>query len=139
MSFEEKNTWIYGLTAVLGAAAYSAIVGSQIPTTPVTEIDYVVPMIAAIVGSVVLSILLIIVISIAAPSEADKRDERDRQVNTRGDQVGFYVLSLLALVPLVLAFAEAEHFWIANSLYLAFVATAVVSSLVKIYAYRRGF
>jgi len=138
MSFEEKNTWIYGLTAVLGAAAYAVIVGSQIPTTPVTEIDYVVPMIAVIVGAIVLSILAIIVVSIASPSEADKRDERDRQVNTRGDQVGFYVMSVLALVPLGLAFAEAEHFWIANSLYLAFVVTAVVSSVVKITAYRRG-
>ena len=139
MSFEEKNTWIYGLTAALGAVAYFAIVGSQVPTTPVTEIDYVVPMIAVIAGSIVLAILAIIVVSVAAPSEADKRDERDRLVNTRGDQVGFYVLSVLALVPLGLAFAGAEHFWIANSLYVAFVVTAVVSSLVKVYAYRRGF
>ena len=139
MSFEEKNTWIYGVTALLGAVAYVVIVGGQLPTTAVTEIDYVVPMIAAIVGSIVLSIILIIVVSVAAPSEADKRDERDRQVNTRGDQVGFYVVSMLALVPLGLAFAEAEHFWIANSLYAAFVVTAVVSSLVKVYAYRRGF
>jgi len=139
MSFEEKNTWIYGLTAVLGAAAYFAIVGTQIPTTPVTEIAYVVPMIAAIAGSIVLSILAIIAVSIAAPSEADKRDERDRLVNRRGDQVGLYVMSVLAIVPLGLAFADAEHFWIANSLYLAFVVTAVVSSLVKITAYRRGF
>ena len=139
MSFEEKITWVYAVTAVLGAAAYLFVVGSPVPTTPVADIDYVLPLIAAIVGSVVLSIVAIIVISISAPSEADKRDERDRLVNTRGDQIGFYVMSILALVPLVLAFARAEHFWIANSLYMAFVLTAVVSSVVKIVAYRRGF
>ena len=138
MSFEEKNTWIYGTTALLAAAVYFIVIGSQIASTPVAQIDYVVPMIAAIVGSIVLSIVAIIVVSVSAPSEADKRDERDRQVNARGDQVGFYVMSLLAIVPLGLAFAEVEHFWIANSLYLAFVATAVLTSVVKIAAYRRG-
>jgi hypothetical protein len=139
VSFEEKSTWIYGLAALLAAAVYIVIVGGQVATTPVTEIDYVVPMIGVIVGSVVLSVVAIIVVSVAAPSEADKRDERDRLINRRGDQVGFYVLSLLALVPLGLAFLEAEHFWIANALFAAFVLTAVTSAVVKVAAYRRGF
>ena len=139
MSFEEKNTWIYGLTALLAGAAYLVVVGSQVGSTPVSEIEYVVPMIVAIVGSIALSIVAIIVVSITAPAEADKRDERDRLINRRGDQVGLYVMSVLSLVPLILAFSEAEHFWIGNSLYLAFVGTALVSSVVKIAAYRRGF
>lgn len=139
MSFEEKSTWIYGLTALLAGLVYTAIIGPQTRLTPVAQIDYVPPMIAVIVGSVVLSIVVIIVVSIAAPSEADKRDERDRLINRRGDQVGFYVLSVLALVPLGLAFLEADHFWIANSLFAAFVLTAVVSAVVKVAAYRRGF
>ncbi len=139
MSFEEKNTWVYGLSALIGGLAYFVVVGLQVGSTPVGEIDYVGPMIVAIVVAIVGSIVAIVAISIAAPSEADKRDERDRQVNARGDQVGFYVMSSLAIVPLGLAFAEAEPFWIANTLYGAFVLTAVVSSLVKIAAYRRGF
>ena len=139
MSFEEKNTWVYGLSAFLGGLAYFVVVGSQVGTTPVTEIDYIVPMVVAIVAAIVVSIFVIIAISIAAPSEADMRDERDRRINTRGDQVAFYVMSILAVVPLLLAFAQAEHFWIANSLYAAFVLTAIVSSAAKIVAYRRGF
>jgi hypothetical protein len=139
VSFEEKNTWIYGLASLLAGVAYLAIVGSQLPTTPVAEIDYVLPMIGVGVGSVVLTVVAIIVVSIAAPSEADKSDERDRLINRRGDQVGFYVLSVLALVPLALTFLEAEHFWIANALAAAFVLTAVTSAVVKIAAYRRGF
>ena len=139
MSFEEKNTWIYGLTALIGGLAYFVIVGGQALTTPVAEIDYIATMIAAIVGSIVLSVVLIVIVSVAAPKEADQRDERDRQVNARGDQVGFYVMSILAIVPLGLAFGKAEHFWIANSLYAAFVVTAILTSVVKIVTYRRGF
>src|SRR5688572_839587 len=104
MSFEEKNTWVYGLSALIGGLAYFVIVGSQVANTPVSEIDYVMPMVVAIVLAILGSIIAIIAISIAAPSEADTRDERDRQVNARGDQIGFYVMSVLAIVPLGLAF-----------------------------------
>ena len=34
--------------------------------------------------------------------------------------------------------ADVEQFWIANSLYLAFVLAAITSAVVKIVAYRRG-
>ncbi len=34
---------------------------------------------------------------------------------------------------------EADYFWIANALYLSFVVAMVVSAVVKIVAYRRGF
>jgi len=32
-----------------------------------------------------------------------------------------------------------DHFWIANALYLSFVASSLVSGVVKLVAYRRGF
>ena len=40
--------------------------------------------------------------------------------------------------PLILAAAEADHFWIANTIYLAFVLSTVTGSVAKIVAYRRG-
>jgi hypothetical protein len=43
------------------------------------------------------------------------------------------------LLPLGLAMAEVDFFWIANSIYLASIVSGVVSSVVKIVAYRRGF
>jgi hypothetical protein len=75
----------------------------------------------------------------ALPSDADRTDERDREINRRGEHVGFYVMSVAAIVPLALTMAEVEHFWIAHALYLAFVLAALASSLVKIVAYRRGW
>jgi hypothetical protein len=34
--------------------------------------------------------------------------------------------------------AEADHFWIANAIYAAFVLSALVSTPLKLVAYRRG-
>jgi hypothetical protein len=48
-------------------------------------------------------------------------------------------MSIAAIVPLALAMAEVEHFWIAHALYLAFVLAALTSAAVKIVAYRRGW
>ena len=73
------------------------------------------------------------------PKDADRTDERDREINRRGEYVGFYVMSIAAIVPLVLAMAKVEHFWIAHALYLAFVLAALASAAVKIVAYRRGW
>jgi len=43
-----------------------------------------------------------------------------------------------ALGALILAWMEAPHFWIANVIYLAFVLQAILSSVAKLVAYRRG-
>jgi hypothetical protein len=48
------------------------------------------------------------------------------------------VLAIGAAGALVLTMAGVAHFWIAQALYLAFVLDALVSSIVKIVAYRRG-
>ena len=43
-----------------------------------------------------------------------------------------------ALAALILAMAEADHFWIANAMYLVFTAQAIVGAVIKLIAYRRG-
>jgi hypothetical protein len=48
------------------------------------------------------------------------------------------VLGVLTVGPLGLAMAEADHFWIANAIYLAAAFANVVSTSVKLVAYRRG-
>ncbi len=139
MSFEEKVAWAYPVVLLITAAIYSTHVFGQLPGVPVTEIAYVRPMIMALVITVVAMIIAAILAAISAPSEADKKDERDININRHGDAVGGNVLGVAALLPLGLTMAEFEHFWIANALYLAFVASGVVASTVKIVAYRRGF
>jgi hypothetical protein len=43
------------------------------------------------------------------------------------------------VAALLLAMTAADHFWIANVIYLTFVLSAVLGSVAKIVAYRRGF
>jgi hypothetical protein len=139
MSSEEKHSWIYVVVGVLVPLVYFATVLSKVPGTDVATIDYVWPMLTAIGVGIGASIVLSIVAAIISPREAGKTDVRDKEINRRGEYVGFYVMSVAAIVPLGLAMAKAEHFWIANALYLAFVLAALASAVVKIVAYRRGF
>ncbi|MGP3915910.1 hypothetical protein [Nonomuraea sp. 10N515B] len=138
MSFEEKRSWIYAIVAAAVPVAYFVTILTKVPGTDVSEIAYVGPMLTAIGVGIGAGIVLGIVAAVASPKDAGRADERDKQINRLGDYVGFYVMSICALVPLGLAMANVEQFWIANSLYLAFVLAALTSAVVKIVAYRRG-
>jgi len=139
MSFEEKRTWIYAAIAVAIPAVYLAHVLGQVPGTPVTEIAYAGPMFLAIGVAILTSIAADFLTALVSPKTANKKDERDKQIARLGLTVGFFVFSILVLVPFGLALAEIAHFWIANAIYLAFTLTAAIYSIVKIVAYRRGF
>ncbi|MCH8877706.1 MAG: hypothetical protein IIA89_12925 [Chloroflexi bacterium] len=139
MSFEEKGRWAYMIVVLLVSAVYFTGVLGQVGVIPVSEIEYVRPMITAILATIVATIAAYIAVAISAPSEADKKDERDKNINRFGESIGYSVLGLLILLPLGLAMAEFEPFWIANAIYLAGALAATISSIVKIVAYRRGF
>ena len=138
MSFEEKSTWIYAVIVVALPIIYFAMVLGQLPQTAARDIDYQAPLVAVIAAAIGLTIAAHIVIAIAAPEDAGRRDQRDKDINRYGEYVGGLVLGGAAVVPFILALAEADHFWIANALYLAFVIGNASGSVVKIVAYRRG-
>ncbi|MBF8191622.1 hypothetical protein ITP53_39205 [Nonomuraea sp. K274] len=139
MSSEEKRSWIYVVVSVGVSAVYFVTVLSKVPGADVARIAYVRPMLTAIGAGIGLGIVAGIAAAIASPREADRTDERDRQIHRLGEYVGYYVMSIAAIVPMALTMAEAAHFWIANALYLAFVLATLASSIVKIVLYRRGF
>ncbi|MEV6304127.1 hypothetical protein AB0M02_32310 [Actinoplanes sp. NPDC051861] len=139
MSSEEKRTWISALVGAVVPIAYLASVLSQVPSTDVATIDYAEPMLASIGVGIGVGIVLAIVTAVASRGDDGRTDERDRAINTRGEFVGFYVMSIAAVVPLAMAMARVDQFWIAHALYLAFVLAALASSSVKLVAYRRGW
>jgi hypothetical protein len=139
VSFEEKNAWTYGLIAIVIPTVYFTIVLGRAATTPVAEIDYQWLLLGAIGAAIVASIVLAIITAMVFHTHDQQRDQRDNAIGRRGDMVGFYVMSIAALGPLVLALVNAEQFWIANSLYACFTLAALVSTVVKLVAYRRGF
>jgi hypothetical protein len=139
MSFEEKVTWVLGLVTVGTYTAYLIIILGRAGEVPLAEVPYVSTMLWTIGIGIALSIVARIAVAVTKPGEADKSDVRDKEISRFGDYIGGSVVAIGGLAALILAMAEVDHFWIANALYLGFFLSAIVSSVAKIVAYRRGF
>ncbi|KOX13179.1 hypothetical protein [Nocardiopsis sp. NRRL B-16309] len=139
MSFEERRIWIYLAVAVLVPAAYLVVLLARAAGTDVADLAYQRPLVTALGVSLAATILLNMVSAALWPKGAYQKDPRDKEIDRRGDYVGFVVMSVLTVVPFSLALLEEPYFWIANTIYLAYVTAAVASSAVKLVAYRRGF
>ncbi len=150
MTFEEQVTWVAVVVMAAVSAVYSWVVFSQLGEVPVAEIAYQPPLVIAVIASIVLIIVGAIVTAIGTAISAEitgngsvddigRTDERDINIGRRAELVGYYVSSAGVFVALGLTMLEYDYFWIANALYLSFVIASLVSSLVKLVAYRRGF
>ena len=137
MSFEEKNTWVFGFIAITGYSVYLVLLFSGLGDRPLAEADYVWPMVGSILGAIVAGILLGIILGIASGS-GGKSDQRDKQIGRFGEQVGNSFVVIGGIGALILCFISAPHFWIANLLYLCFVLSGILSTIAKLFAYRRG-
>jgi hypothetical protein len=139
MSFEEKGAWVSALVTVGTYVAYLIIILGRADGVPLSEVSYVSTMLWTIGIAITLQILGRIAVAIAKPSEADKSDVRDKEINRFGDYVGQSLVVVGGLGALIMAMAEVDHFWIANTIYLAFVLSGILAAVTKIIAYRRGF
>lgn len=139
MSFEEKGTWLYLVIITVLPIVYFATIAGQVMSMPVDEIDYQGRMLVAIGAAIGLAIVGMIAIAISSPAEADKSDQRDRDINRLGEYVGGLVLGFGMIVPFGLAMVEAPYFWIANGMYAVFVIAGLCGTVAKLVLYRRGF
>ena len=139
MTYEEKGVWVYLVVALGAYGTYLAIVLGQIATVPIADIDYTPALLWTIGASIAGAIVLRIAVEVVGPSDNQSADARDRDVKRAGDRLGFWPIIAGALGALVLALLQAEYFWIANAIYLGFVASAVLSSIITLVLYRRGF
>ena len=138
MSFEEKRTWLYGVVAVLGYAAYVLLLLPEL-ADPIEDTDFAGPMLWSIGGAIAVGIVGGMVLAIGSPTQRTPSDERDRQIHRFGEYIGHGFVVLGAVVALLLAMLDVAAFWIANAVYLAFVLSAILSSVARLIAYRRGF
>jgi hypothetical protein len=139
MTFLEKSNWVVLLVAVPTILIYVAQIVPQVLGRPIAEVSWVQPMIFTIVGFVVANILGNIVAAASNPAEADKNDERDREIDHVGERFGNGLSIVGSIAALILAMAGADHFWIANAIFLAGIAAALVSSVTRIAAYHGSF
>lgn len=138
MAFEEKRAWGMVIIAVAGYAAYVLVVLGSAAGRPLVEVPYAGAALWTIGIAIIVGIVSGIGFGIASRNEGLQVDERDREIGRFGDHIGQSFVVIGGVSAMALAMAEAAHFWIANVLYLCFVLSAVLSSVAKIVAYRRG-
>ena len=139
MTFLEKSNWVVLVVGVPTLLVYVALVVPQVLGHPIAEVSWVQPMIFAIAGFVVANILGNVVAAATNPKEADKNDQRDREIDHFGERVGNWLMIAGSIAALALAMGMADHFWIANAIFLGGMAAALVSSVTKIAAYHGPF
>ena len=139
MTFLEKSNWVVLVVAVPTLLVYVVLVVPQVLSKPIAEVSWVQPMVLTIVGFIVANILGNVVAAASNPSEAEKNDERDREIDHLGERIGNWLIIAGAIAALVLAMARADHFWIANAIFLGGLAGALLSSVTKIAAYHGPF
>ena len=139
MTFMEKSNWVVLVVAVPTLVVYLALLVPQVLGNPVAEVDWVPPMLFAIIGFVVANVLGNVVAAATNPGEAEKHDERDKEIDNVGERIGNWLIAGGAIVALVLAMTGADHIWIANAIFLAGIAGSLLGAVVKIAAYRGSF
>jgi cell division protein FtsW (lipid II flippase) len=139
MAFLEKSNWVVLVAGVPTLLVYLVVIIPQVLADPVTDVAWVEPMIATIVVFVVANIVGNVVAAASNPRDADKNDERDREIDHFGERIGTWLIVAGAIAGLVLAMARADHFWIANAIFLGGLIGALVSSVTKIAAYHGPF
>ncbi|MFG1645925.1 hypothetical protein ACGFMK_37075 [Amycolatopsis sp. NPDC049252] len=137
VTHEEKRAWILGIAAIASYAVYLAVILGRAGGRPLAEVPYVAVLLWAVGASIVVSIVASILAAML--SKDSGKDQRDREIGRFGEYVGHSFVVIGAVAALLLAMAEAPHFWIANAVYLCFTLSAILGSVARIVAYRRGF
>ena len=139
MSVSEKRAWIMVIVSAAAYSTYLVIVLGGAGARLLDEVPYQWTLLWSVVGAIIASILLDIISSVFAAPSAAAKDQRDREINRLGDYIGQSFLIIGAVTALCLAMIDVAPFWIANAIYLGFVLSAILGSIAKIIAYRRGF
>ncbi|OXM61921.1 hypothetical protein [Amycolatopsis vastitatis] len=137
VTHEEKRAWILGIAAVASYAVYLVLVLGRTSGRRLADVPYVATLLWTVGASIVATIIANILVAVI--SKDGRKDQRDREIGRFGEYVGHSFVVVGAVAAMLLAMAEAPPFWIANAVYLAFTLSAILGSVARIFAYRRGF
>lgn len=139
MAHEEQRAWIMTVVTIIAYGIYLGWILNGAQGAPLAEAPYATAMLCTIGGAIVATILLNIGAAILAPRDATAKDQRDTEIHRTSQYIGQSFVILAAVLAMLFALAEIDFFWIANVIYLGFMLSAVLGSIAKIIAYRRGF
>ncbi|MDI9888733.1 hypothetical protein QMZ92_31375 [Streptomyces sp. HNM0645] len=127
-----------GVAAIAAYATYLAVVLGRADGAAPAAAPYASAPLRSVGTAIAVAIALHVAIAPASPGEAGPKGERDREIAGFGELTGQSFVVLGGVAALVLAMAEADHFWIANTVCPAFVLSAVLGSVART-GYRWGF
>jgi hypothetical protein len=149
MTMDERAVWVELVVFLATSITYFAIVIPRAIEGPIESVSWVTPLLwtigisiaSTVVGSVVAAIGSAIGLAARGrdPEVELGSDERDKEIGRLGNRATYGVASAGLLAALVLAMLDADTFWIGNAVFFFGFVGAVVESVVKIRAYRRGF
>src|SRR5699024_5641137 len=113
MSYEEKGAWTYLLTALLVWGGYAVVVVIRADGGALADVRYVPVLLWAVGISILVNMVGRVLVEIVRPSDTHQADERDKEINRRGEYVAGIVLAVAVVGPFALALTGAAHFWIA--------------------------
>jgi hypothetical protein len=106
--------------------------------TPAGHVSYVAPLVLTTLVAVSIATVGRSAMEVARPSDSGKADVRDRDIARFGEHGSRWCLVAGGSAGMVGAFDHWDYFWIANVIWLGFVLGAVVNSVLRLVAYRRG-
>jgi MFS family permease len=139
VSLEERNAWMMLVVAVGGLVVYLTLLLAAADGGPLADVRYQPLMLWVIGVSIGIGIVGGIVngIRVSLIGERDA-DERDREIARFSTHVGQAFLVIGGLAALLMAMAEWDWFWIANTLYVGFALSGILEGTTKVVTYRRG-
>jgi hypothetical protein len=138
MSYEERGVWAQLLSFTSGYIAYLVIVVPRLFDAPTARVSYLPPLLVTTLASVFVAMVVRSALELTRPSDSGKADVRDRDIKRFGEHGSRWCIVGGAAAGLVGANAHWDYFWIANAIWLGFVLWAVVDSVLRLIAYRRG-
>jgi protein-S-isoprenylcysteine O-methyltransferase Ste14 len=148
MTMQQRAVWAQMFVFPLVGLVYFSVVLTRAASMPVDQISWVAPLIWAI-GILIAGIIAVTIASaighgVVASARGDEPDfedgdVRDKEIEREGDFRARHFTAFGGLVVIILAMLRADHFWIANAIFLAALLGAIYANALKIRMYRRGF
>lgn len=140
MGTEERNAWAMLVLGVLTVSAYVVLVLGSADGAPIEDVNYQPIMLWVIGIAIAIGIAVGITNGVLAHLKGERpdADERDRAISRFGTNISQAFLVIGGLAALLMAMAEWEWFWIANTLFFGFALSGILEGVAKVTAYRRG-